>query len=71
MRSKLLRIAFRCKGPDKMLVVSDACLCAGLPSGSVVKTAGLSFYVEDGISLNEARTSFASSTSPIDRMVRH
>ncbi len=69
--NELLRIAFRCKGPDKMLVVSDACLCAGLPSGSVVKTAGLSFYVEDGISLNEARTSFASSTSPIDRMVRH
>ena len=31
----------------------------------------VSFYVEDGISLNEARTSFASSTSPIDRMVRH
>ena len=68
---ELLRIAFRCKGPDRMLIVSDACLCAGLPSGSVVQTAGMSFYVEDGISLNEARTSFASSTSPIDRMVRH
>ena len=69
--NELLHIAFRCKGPDRMVVVSDACLCAGLPSGSVVKTAGLTFYVEDGISLNEARTSFASSTSPIDRMVRH
>lgn len=68
---ELLHIAFRCKGPDRMVVVSDACLCAGLPSGSIVKTAGLTFYVEDGISLNEARTSFASSTSPIDRMVRH
>ena len=69
--NELLRIAFRCKGPDKMLIVSDACLCAGLPSGSVVQTAGMNFYVEDGISLNEARTSFASSTSPIDKMVRH
>ena len=69
--NELLRIAYRCKGPDRMLIVSDACLCAGLPSGSVVKTAGMNFYVEDGISLNEARTSFASSTSPIDKMVRH
>ena len=69
--NELLRIAFRCKGPDKMVIVSDACLCAGLPSGSVVQTAGMSFYVENGISMNEARTSFASSTSPIDRMVRH
>ena len=68
---ELLRIAFRCKGADRMLIVSDACLCAGLPSGSVVRTAGLTFYVEDGISMNEAHTSFASSTSPLDRMVRH
>ena len=69
--NELLRIAYRCKGPDKMVIVSDACLCSGLPSGSVVRTAGMNFYVEDGISLNEARTSFASSTSPIDKMVRH
>ena len=68
---ELLRIAYRCKGPDRMLIVSDACLCAGLPSGSVVQTAGITFYVEDGISMNEAHTSFASSTSPLDRMVRH
>ncbi|MBR5019026.1 MAG: N-acetylglucosamine-6-phosphate deacetylase [Bacteroidales bacterium] len=69
--NELLRIAYRCKGVDRMVIVSDACLCAGLPSGSVVRTAGMNFYVEDGISLNEARTSFASSTSPIDKMVRH
>ena len=68
---ELIRIAYRCKGPDKMLVVSDACLCAGLPSGSIVRTAGVTFFVEDGISMNEARTSFASSTSPMDKMVRH
>ena len=69
--NELLRIAYRCKGPGRMAIVSDACLCAGLPSGSVVQTAGMTFYVEDGISMNEAHTSFASSTSPIDRMVRH
>ncbi len=68
---ELLRIAWKCKGADKLLIVSDACLCAGMPSGSVVRTAGVTFYVEDGISMNEAHTSFASSTSPIDRMVRH
>ena len=68
---ELIRIAYRCKGPDKMLIVSDDSLCAGLPSGSVVRTAGLTFYVEDGISMNEAHTSFASSTTPLDGMVRH
>lgn len=69
--NELLRIAYRCKGPDRLLVVSDASLCAGMSSGTVVRTAGVNFYVEDGISMNEARTSFASSTSPIDKMVRH
>ena len=68
---ELLRIAFRCKGPDRMLIVSDACLCAGMPSGTVVRTGGVTFHVEDGISMNETRTSFASSTTPIDGMVRH
>jgi len=68
---ELIRIAYRCKGPDHLLVVSDASLCAGMPSGSVVRTGGVNFYVEDGIAMNEARTSFASSTTPIDGMVRH
>ena len=68
---ELLRIAFRCKGPDRMLIVSDACLCAGMPSGTVVRTGGVTFHVEDGISMNETRTSFASSTTPLDGMVRH
>ena len=68
---ELLRIAFRCKGPDRMLIVSDACLCAGMPSGTVVRTGCVTFHVEDGISMNETRTSFASSTTPLDGMVRH
>jgi N-acetylglucosamine-6-phosphate deacetylase len=69
--NELVRIAYRCKGPEKMIVVSDASLCSGLKSGSIVRTSGVNFYVEDGIAMNEARTSFASSTSPIDKMVRH
>lgn len=69
--NELLHIAFRCKGPERLLIVSDASLCAGMPSGTVVRTAGLTFYVENGISMNEERTSFASSTAPLDQMVRH
>ncbi|MBQ0024480.1 MAG: N-acetylglucosamine-6-phosphate deacetylase [Bacteroidales bacterium] len=69
--NELVRIAYRCKGPKKMLIVSDASLCSGMASGTVVRTSGVDFYVEDGIAMNEARTSFASSTSPIDKMVRH
>ena len=69
--NELVQIAYRCKGPDKMLVISDASLCAGMKSGSVVRTSGVDFLVEDGIAMNADRTSFASSTSPIDKMVRH
>lgn len=69
--NELVRIAYRCKGREKMIVVSDASLCSGMKSGSIVRTSGVNFYVEDGIAMNEARTSFASSTSPIDKMVRH
>lgn len=69
--NELVRIAYKCKGPDKMLIVSDASLCSGMKSGSIVRTSGVNFYVEDGIAMNEARTSFASSTSPMDKMVRH
>lgn len=69
--NELVRIAYKCKGPKKMLIVSDASLCSGMKSGSIVRTSGVNFYVEDGIAMNEARTSFASSTSPMDKMVRH
>ena len=69
--NELVQIAYRCKGRDKFIVISDASLCSGMPSGTVVRTSGVNFYVEDGIAMNEERTSFASSTSPIDKMVRH
>ena len=69
--NELIRIAYRCKTADKMLVVSDASVCAGMPSGTVVHTCGVDFFVTDGIAMNKERTSFASSTSPLDRMVRH
>lgn len=69
--SELLKIAYKCKGPQKMLIVSDASLCSGMESGTIVRTSGVNFYVEDGIAMNEARTSFASSTSPMDKMVRY
>lgn len=69
--NELLKIAYKCKGPQKMLIVSDASLCSGMESGTIVRTSGVNFYVEDGIAMNEARTSFASSTSPMDKMVRY
>lgn len=69
--NELLRIAWKCKGPDELLIVSDASLCAGMTSGSVVRTPDMVYVVENGIAMNEARTSFASSTTPLDKMVRH
>ncbi|MCL1821722.1 MAG: N-acetylglucosamine-6-phosphate deacetylase [Prolixibacteraceae bacterium] len=69
--NELIRIAYRCKGADKLTVCSDANCAAGGVEGAVFYTCDTSFVVEKGVAMNIKRTSFASSISPIDSMVRH
>ena len=68
---ELIQIAYRCKGPDKLTVCSDANCAAGGVHGEVFNTCGVPFVIEHGVAMNIERTSFASSISPIDSMVRH
>ena len=69
--NELIQIAYRCKGADKLTVCSDANSAAGGIEGEIFYTCGTSFVVEQGVAMNIERTSFASSITPIDGMVRH
>ena len=69
--NELIQIAYRCKGADKLTVCSDANSAAGGVHGDVFHTCGETFVIEQGVAMNSARTSLASSISPIDSMVRH
>jgi len=69
--NELIQIAWRCKGVDRLTVCSDANSAAGGIEGEIFHTCGTSFVVEQGVAMNIERTSFASSISPIDSMVRH
>ena len=65
----LIQIAYRCKGPDKAFICSDANRATGAADG-VIHTCGQIFLIENGVALNSQRTSLASSITPIDEMVR-
>lgn len=66
----LIQITYRCKGGDKMVACSDANRAAGCADGEKIHTCGQVFWIDNGIALNEDRTSLASSITPIDEMVR-
>ncbi|MDR1347279.1 MAG: N-acetylglucosamine-6-phosphate deacetylase [Prevotellaceae bacterium] len=68
---ELLQIACKCKGADKLMICSDANMAAGCKHGQVIKSCGMTYVIEQGVAMNETRTSLASSISPIDAMVRH
>jgi N-acetylglucosamine-6-phosphate deacetylase len=69
--SELLQIAYKCKGADKLIIISDANMAAGSRHGQIIHSCGMTYIVEHGVAMNETRTSLASSISPIDTMVRH
>jgi N-acetylglucosamine-6-phosphate deacetylase len=67
----MLKIAWRCKGPERFCVCSDASRAAGLKSGRTCFICGQEAIVEDGVAMTADRTSLASSTVSLDTMVRN
>ncbi len=71
---ELLRLIYKCKGEDRICLVTDASRGAGLPDGSV--TTGISradkdpIIIEDGVAKMPDRKSFAGSTATADRLYR-
>jgi N-acetylglucosamine-6-phosphate deacetylase len=66
----LIRLAFKCKGPDRLCLVSDAMKGVGLPDGEY-RIGDQDCLVQGGIALIKDRPgAIASSVTPLIGMVR-
>ncbi|MFO7723878.1 MAG: N-acetylglucosamine-6-phosphate deacetylase [Bacteroidales bacterium] len=66
----LMKLAYKCKGPDKLCVISDAIEGAGLPEGTQIHSTGIDYEISNGVGILNDRTSFAGSVTLINRMIR-
>lgn len=70
----LLRLAYHAKGPDGLVLVTDATAGAGLPEGARYNLGGLECEVRDGVGVTEnaaGATALAGSTATMLRCVRN
>lgn len=65
----LMKLAYKCLGPDRLCAISDATSGAGLPDGSRFRLAGLECDVVDGVGMLPDRTAFAGSTTLLNQMI--
>ncbi len=65
----LMKLAYKCLGPDRLCVVSDATSGAGLPEGARFRMGGMEYEVHDGVGMLLDRTAFAGSTTLVNQMV--
>jgi N-acetylglucosamine-6-phosphate deacetylase len=65
----LMKLAYKCKGPDRLCVISDAIEGAGMPEGSVIHSTGIDYEIADGVGILLDRTSFAGSITLISKMI--
>lgn len=71
---ELLKFIYKCKGADRICLVTDASRACGMPEGTRSKIGslerGTDIIVEDGVAKLSDRTSFGGSVSTFDRLVR-
>jgi N-acetylglucosamine-6-phosphate deacetylase len=65
----LMKLAYKCLGPDRLCAISDSTNGAGLPEGTHFGMGDMVFDVHDGVGMTLDRTSFAGSTTLLNRMV--
>jgi N-acetylglucosamine-6-phosphate deacetylase len=65
----LMRLAYKCLGPDRLCAISDATSGAGLPEGSRFRVGGMEYEVCDGVGMLPDRTAFAGSTTLLNQML--
>ena len=64
----LMKLAFKCLGPDRLCAVSDASSGAGLPEGARYRMGQMEYEVHDGVGMLLDRSAFAGSTTLLNRM---
>ena len=67
--STLMKLAYKCLGPDRLCVISDATSGAGLPNGARFRLGGVEYDVCDGVGMLLDRTAFAGSTTLLNQML--
>jgi len=68
----LLKLALKCKGVDKLALVTDAMRAAGMPDGEYPLgsyTGGVGMIVDEGVAWLKDRSAFAGSVSMMNKMV--
>ena len=65
----LMKLAYKCKGADRLCVVSDATSGAGFPQGTRFAMGEMEYEVHDGVGMMLDRTCFAGSTTLLNQMV--
>lgn len=65
----LMKLAYKCLGPDRLCAISDATSGAGLPEGARFRLGGMEYEVCDGVGMLFDRTAFAGSTTLLNRMI--
>ncbi len=65
----LMKLAFKCIGPDRLCAISDATSGAGLPEGARFGMGGMEYKVCDGVGMMLDRTAFAGSTTLVNQMI--
>lgn len=73
MPIELLQMIYKIKGPDRMILVTDSIMAAGMPEGEYIignQESGRKIIVEDGVAKLPDRLSFAGSVATADRLIR-
>ncbi len=66
---ELIRLVYKCKGRDRVLLVTDALSVAGTDAREG-QLGGINYLIEDGVCKLRDRTAFAGSIATADRLVR-
>jgi N-acetylglucosamine-6-phosphate deacetylase len=65
----LMRLAYKCIGPERLCVVSDATSGAGLEDGARFRMGDMEYVVQDGVGMLLDRTAFGGSTTFLNQMI--
>jgi N-acetylglucosamine-6-phosphate deacetylase len=65
----LMKLAYKCIGPDRLCAVSDATNGAGLPEGAHFVMGQMSYDILDGVAMLPDRTAFAGSSTLLNQML--
>lgn len=65
----LMKLAYKCLGPDRLCAVSDAGSGAGLAEGESYALGALTFEVRDGVGQSQDRKVFGGSSTLLNQMI--